>query len=503
MRRRTARLGVHALSITVGVLSGACSSRALPVESVGGAFGGPVGGGGSVVDASSPVSGGGDASSPASAVGASHPAWPQLVDANGSVITTPQIVTITFPGDALATELASFGDQLTTTSYWDTVRAGYCDPANTSLCIGRGAGASVALTTAPAASYTDSSRGGASSLRTLIENLEEAQQIPALGSQVIPVFYFPATTSISFDGAVTCQTIGGFHNSLLSKVSGKVVPYAVVAECAPPSGLTLLQETTFAASHEIFETATDPVASETTSGYYLDVADPSYLPWNAAMQGGEAADMCRDPLRIGQDRTTAGSFTVQRMWSNRAAAIGGDPCVPARSNPYFNAAVDRWALTQAVGSTTTFNAVAFSSGAVAGGWTVTALDLFGTDDDPNAYLTLSVGGGSAAVVNDGETFPVSVTLNQDPGSLTQMTGGAIGVLVSFTGPSLQEATAGAIWPFMVRTPADALDSGLANIDASEDMPLHSDVGSVQLRPRPLDPSLLRRLEARIHPAIAR
>jgi hypothetical protein len=56
---------------------------------------------------------------------------------------------------------------------------------------------------------------------------------------------------------------------------------------------------------------------------------------------------------------------------------------------------------------------------------------------------------------------------------------------------------------MVQTPADGLDSGLASVDASEDMPLHPGIGSARLRPRPLDPSLLRRLEARIHPGLAR
>src|SRR5205823_1969425 len=31
-----------------------------------------------------------------------------------------------------------------------------------------------------------------------------------------------------------------------------------------------------------------------------------------------------------------GRFTYQRVWSNRAAAVGGDPCVPAIAATYMN-----------------------------------------------------------------------------------------------------------------------------------------------------------------------
>jgi hypothetical protein len=452
-----------ALSLATALVS--CSSRPPPPTAAGN-FGGASNGGPSTTpDGSAPLGEDSGATGTSSFTVALHPAWPQIVDHGGGVIGAPKIVN-----------------------------------ASAASCVGPGSGASVALPNAPATSYTDSSHGGASTLQTLIESLVEAGQIPTLGGQTLPVFYFPATTTIVFDGETTCQTIGGFHNSMLSAAAGTTVPYAVVAECPPPSGLTLLEETTFAASHEIFEAATDPVDSATTHGFYLDVEDPAYLPWNAAMNGGEAADMCVDSLKLGQDRTTEDGFTAQRMWSNAAAARGGDPCVPAKTTPFFDVAVETWLQTMTVGSTASFEAIAFSNAPVAGGWTVTGVDLNGTETNPNAYLTITIGGGSSVSVNNGDEFPVSVTLNQDPGALTQTAGGAVGVLISFTGPSLQEATAGAIWPFLARTAADAADSGLVDVDASEDMPLHADVARARLAPHVMTRHELRRLEERIRGA---
>jgi hypothetical protein len=454
---------------------------------------GSVGSGGGGAGGSTPPAGSSDAGVDDAAPFpiALHPAWPQLVAQGGGVLTAPAVLTVTFTGDTLAPELASFGAQATDNAYWDTVRAGYCAAGGS--CVGRGAGTSVALGTSPAATYTDSTAGGsASTIQDLIETLIESQSLPALGGQTIPVFYFPSTTSISFNGQTSCDGFGGYHNAMRSQSTGLTFTYAVVVECAPPTGLTLLQEATLAASHEIIESATDPVASSTVRGFYLNVDDPAYLPWNA-IRGGEAADLCIDTLDVGQDRATESGFTVQRIWSNAAAAAGGDPCVPARATPYFNVAVESWLSTQAVGSTSSFEAVAFSNAPVTGGWTLVGVDLNADSASGSPYLTISIGGAESAQVNNGDPVAVSVTLNQDPGALTRAAGGAVGVLVSFTGPSLQAATAGAIWPFLVQTPADGADSGLLEVDASEDLRLRSTITPVGL-----SHAQLRRLGEIIH-----
>jgi hypothetical protein len=431
-----------------------------------------------------PGPGSGDASSSADASGSgltdaapfvqgAHPAWPQIVPLGGAILTGPEILTVTFAEDPIAPELQAFGEQAANNAYWDTIRQGYCTG---SACVGDApAGTSVQLSTLPGASYTDSSNGGASSLQIFIESLIESNAIPAPGPASLPVFYFPATTTITFDGKTSCNGLGGFHNAMLSKATGNQFAYAVVSECAKVS---TLQEATFAASHEIIEAATNPFP---TRAFYLDVNDPAYLPWNA-IGGGEVADMCVDYLDLAQDQTTEGGFTVQRIWSNAAARAGGDPCIPAKATPYFNVAVDQWLSTQTVGSTATFTAQAFSNMDVPGGWTVTGVDLNGAGDTTSPYLTIAIEGVSAASVNNGDEITVSVTLNRDPGALTQSAGGAVGLLVSYTGTSLQAATAGAIWPFLVQTSADAADSGLVGVDAAADLPVHPRLVPAHLSP---------------------
>ena len=44
------------------------------------------------------------------------------------------------------------------------------------------------------------------------------------------------------------------------------------------------------ASHEIVESASDPVQTQNALGYYLDTTDTTVLGWNA-LSGGEIADL--------------------------------------------------------------------------------------------------------------------------------------------------------------------------------------------------------------------
>jgi hypothetical protein len=410
---------------------------------------------------------------------ASHPALPLLVEQGVGVLTAPKIVTVTFPGDANAVQLEAFGATVTNNSWWDTVRKGFCDPGSTTSCLGDGpSGTKVELTTAPAATYTDSSTGQTpSSLQTFIQGLIPAA-IPQPDAQTMLVFYFPSTTTIMLDGQSSCSVFGGYHNSMT--VGGTRFAYAVVNECPPMTGTTRtpLQETTLEASHEILEAATDPAQIQTSNGqevgYYLNLTDPSILPWNA-VAGGEAGDLCLDFLGLGQDATTEGGFTVQRIWSNAAAAAGGDPCVPAVADTYFNVAPETWLLATDVGGSATFTADAFSTAAIAD-WNVEGYDLNATSAaNLSPYLAITVNGAQRTTVKNGDKVAVKVTLKQDPSNLSayDATLGAVGLLVSYNGDPTnpKTATAGHFWPFLVTSNADAVDSGLNTADAAAEEPI--------------------------------
>jgi hypothetical protein len=54
--------------------------------------------------------------------------------------------------------------------------------------------------------------------------------------------------------------------------------------------------------------------------------------WNAWDRNGHAelADLCVGTFWV------ENSFVAQRIWSNAAARRGGDPCIPALNEPYYN-----------------------------------------------------------------------------------------------------------------------------------------------------------------------
>ncbi len=86
------------------------------------------------------------------------------------------------------------------------------------------------------------------------------------------------------------------------------------------------------ASHEIAEGATDP----NDRSYNLGTTPP--LPWTRSVFRSyapsghvEVGDLCEGTrLREGD-----GGYSYQRIWSNAAAADGGDPCVPALPIAYY------------------------------------------------------------------------------------------------------------------------------------------------------------------------
>ncbi len=386
----------------------------------------------------------------------------------GPIVTTPKVVSVTFPGDSLESSLDSFGSSLTSSSYWTTITAGLC---GSGTCIGAGTGVSTTVSTAPGASYSDSAQGGTSTLQPYLQSL-----IAAFPSNLQPTadtiytFYFPATTTITLDGAVSCQYFGAYHNSMT--IGTQTVLYAIVPECAPPTQgptLTLLQETTISASHEILEATTDGVVTNTTGGYYLDFTQQSVLGWND-LGGGELADLCVDLLGLGQDETTENGYTVQRTWSIANATAGTkDPCVPTPAGEvYFNAFPTVSAIIVDVGQSETFTVDALATGTMAA-WTVTATDA--TDSSgQTTYLSFSVAGGTNAnnlgykQMTSGESVQVTVKMLIDPSTMSGSEGWGDGIIVSTNGSNPQTATSGHFWPFIVLTSAEATKYGITMME---------------------------------------
>ena len=160
------------------------------------------------------------------------------------------------------------------------------------------------------------------------------------------MFYFPSSMTITLDGLTSCTGFGGYHNAMV--VNGVTFAYAIMPECPVAAGGhhgRALQYVTLAASHELAEAATDPFSvrarGRPSSATTSTSTTPRPTPGTTVV-GGEVGDMCFDDLGLGQDEDGRGGFTVQRIWSNAAAAAEQRPCVPALSRPYFNVAPEQW-----------------------------------------------------------------------------------------------------------------------------------------------------------------
>lgn len=243
----------------------------------------------------------------------------------------------------------------------------------------------------------------------------------ALRSTVFAIVY-PAGTQVTGSGsppATSCIDFLGYHGSSLPNLGGGGAAdggdagaldaeagdadapalaldpgllYIVVTSCPVPA-FTPEQVLTHGLSHELVETATDPDGAQqlagiaSSSGAY-DELDLAHTIWADAFKGAEIADLCNYVGNAWAPPTIG--FTVARSWSNQAAKLYREPCVPTQQGePYFNAfiattdsfplhahpgEVPTTGIRLRVGETKTFDVNLFSDRAT-GPWTVTASEM--------------------------------------------------------------------------------------------------------------------------------
>jgi hypothetical protein len=192
---------------------------------------------------------------------------------------------------------------------------------------------------------------------------------------------FQSSSCTSFGGYHANITLDGAHNNM-------DVAYAVLPRCATFGNLSGVDAITAAASHEFAESATDPFPADNPAYTSLDV---HHGYWSRLLGGSEIGDMCAQNDSAFVKFPELPDYTVQRCWSNAAAMMGGDPCVPLpKGEVYFNAIPvmpDTVTTTTFGGANVTYKGVQipvgmsktieldlFSSGPTKGPWTVDAVD---------------------------------------------------------------------------------------------------------------------------------
>jgi hypothetical protein len=366
------------------VLTAACGSSVEEQHTTStGDGGGGSGGATTITTTTATASGTGgsvDNGAPSTNYPAPHPAPPHVITGGGPVLQSPRVVPVFFSNDdaTLVGQMEDFVSKIGATAYWKANAEEYGVGAASAT-------APVELGEAAAASYQDTDIEAWLAAKLNADD----PAFPAPDENTIYALHFPASTTISSGGSSTsCQDFGGYHSNIaLDAAHGSMnIAYAVIPQCPSFDGLTVLEGMTGAESHELLEAATDPLPMSDPA--YAEV-DEQHLYWLFALGGGETGDMCaQNPGAFAQFPELG--YTVQRTWSNKAAAAGHDPCVPALPGAvYFNSApvledainlsmqgqtIHMKGVKIPVGQSKTIELDLFSDGDTGGPWEVSAKD---------------------------------------------------------------------------------------------------------------------------------
>jgi hypothetical protein len=255
---------------------------------------------------------------------ACHAAAPQITSQGGPVLAHPKLVPIFFSNDTspAPVQLQAFLQKLAASPYWHEVTAEY------------GVGP---LTVTEPATLVAPDKIDDSDFPDFFAGAIDGGMLPAPDPDTVYGLFFPASTTVTL--LLRSETIcwsgpPAYHAATFG--DSPSVPYVVVPRCgapgAPTNEITGFQVAS--AVHELVEASTDPFQIRNNAGY--DGFDDQHEYWDN-WPGNELADAC-----FGFSTTPADlGYSVPRIWSNRSAAEGHDPCVPAPSDQaYFNAAPD-------------------------------------------------------------------------------------------------------------------------------------------------------------------
>lgn len=316
----------------------------------------------------------------------------QAVSFGGSVVKTPKIVPIVFAADSSKQQVIDFTSKLATTAYWGKISSEYGVGPLT-------AKPAIVLSETAATSIDDNQIGPWLAAKFS----SDPAHFGTPDSNTVYAIFYPDGTTITEQSGTSCTDFGGYHFE--TTAGGTPISYAVIPRCGSIGGLNGFDVTTFSASHEVLEWATDPFPQ--SSPAYMSV-DDDHAVWGRVFLG-ELGDLCTqmDVQTLPPDL----GFTVQRTWSNASARAGHHPCAPITKDPYFTAfptKSDRIAVqnefgqniqTQgfrvAVGESKTIELTMYSDAPVAP-WSVQVIDLTQVTGAPQEFIySLDKSKGSA------------------------------------------------------------------------------------------------------------
>jgi hypothetical protein len=311
--------------------------------------------GGAMPDATAPLDAATDANSTFTT--APHLGFPQMPSHGVPPFPGLQLVTITFAGYPLESEVQAFGDFMVGSQWLQTVMQDYGPFPASHL-------AKVVLSPPPQPGWTTDY--GA----ILLAGLEAGTvPFPADPTGLLYLIYVPGPTFCT----------AGYDASLSVNYHGTVVHYAVNEDCADTQNI---EE---GSAEAVVNSVMYPAGG--AGGRYFDAAQ---APW-----GGSAGLACMSLVAL------EGGHVLPAYWSNTAAASGGSPCVPYPAQPYYNVSPSPSAPQMVpAGGSVTFTLTGWSSAEVAP-WTIRSFpDKFSVQDfDTTPTLSSTrVGNGTNVTV---------------------------------------------------------------------------------------------------------
>jgi hypothetical protein len=300
---------------------------------------------------------------------AKHAPLPQMPQNGGQgPLTKVDFVTVSFSDTPDDSDIGKFGDWLVTSSYWTTIGKDYG--------VGSGTHQHVRISDSTPDSVIDSQ------FAAFVDSKVASGELPQ-GSEAVYAFFLSSATTVTDQAGA-----GGWHNR-----SPGGHDYAVILPgCSSDPG-DILEQYTFVASHELIESATDP---SPLSGY------------NFGFGEGEVADLCDATV-------TEDSYAVPTVWSNSAAAKGGDPCLPAQAPPYVSVdpSVSKVSLPSSKGSEVDVTLTGWSTSQV-GDWLIQVT----VNGQASQAVKATLDPTATDLLNNGETVELEVTTDgsASPGS---------------------------------------------------------------------------------------
>jgi hypothetical protein len=191
-------------------------------------------------------------------------------------------------------------------------------------------------------------------LQAQISSLLGSPAVPSPTAGTVYVFLFSSSTVFTSSLGMLCTDYSGYHSALT--YGGQPIPYAVVGQCGtlPAYRLNEVQSIEVIVSHEVLEAVTDPLLG--TAWSYPAPIVP-YDPW--ATEANEIGDGC-DHIATA---VNAGGDYAQRIFSNGAARLGGDPCLPSVGTPLAAVSSLPYSVVMRPGATVNLPVVGWSTSA--------------------------------------------------------------------------------------------------------------------------------------------